>query len=678
MKPILFAILAGWLTFAQAPQSGQPAQEQKKDEKAAPKPEAKSAQAKAPEAKAEDKKPDAAKPDDAKAEEKKADVPGPITADVELGVRVNGDIRGSFNAYRSMVNLGEGLRIMNWDIQFHSDTGKAVRKGYFRGAGWGGDPSSWLQVGAENSTYYRLKVDYRSTAYFNSLPSYANPLLDRGIFSSQRTFDTTRRTADIQLDLFPTNSIIPYVSYSRDRGFGRGVSTFQTDANEYPVATDLTDLTNLARAGVRIERKRYHVTLEQGGLVFHDGQSLYQTTRSLGNITTPVLGQRLFLSNLLEAYDVQGSSIFTRGLATAQPANWLDVSASFQYSKPRSDVAYHQTNQGLFVDFDTLSFFNSQNVVVLSAANQPHVTAGAGVEVRPTHRLRVLASTLTDRLHDASNATVSPLADRFAWNYNQEQVEAVYEITRRFLVRGGERYVWGESVGRSGQLSQNPQERGELSRKSFLGGVGYRATDHASFNADAEVARSDKVLYRTSLSDFERLRMRGRYYLSDNFHIYGAFQYTNNSAPANLIPFEFRSIQTATGVQWIPKGRKSIELMGEYARSTIRSDLSYLEPQILQPRRSFYRDNAHTITGLLTWRMAVGWTFHPVLTAGGSMFLSSGTRPTSYYQPVTRVTTPVTGHLDFFGEYRWYGISQSFYLYEGFRSHQGTVGIRIH
>lgn len=651
MKTLLLAVTAAWLAYGQE----------------APKPEEKKAEA--------------------KAEEKKADAAGPFSADIELGVRVNGDIRGNFDAYRSMVNLGEGLRLMNWDIGYHSDANKAVRKAQFRGAGWGGDPSAWMLFNAENSAYYRLRVDHRSTAYFNALPSYANPLIDRGIFASTRTFDTRRHMTDVQLDLLPTKWIIPYFGYSRDRGFGRGVSNFVTDANEYPVATDLSDSTNLARGGVRIERRRYHATLEQGGLVFSDDQSLFQTGgRNLGNITRPILGQTLFLSNLLQSYGVEGSSMFTRGLLTGQPVRWLDVSASFQYSKPRSDVTYRQSNQGAFVDLDALAVFSSQNFLVLSNANQPHVTAGAGVEVRPLHRFRVIGSWLTDRLHNGTGAVgnlstgtaATAFVDRLVYNYSQEQVEAVYEVTRRLIVRGGQRYVWGESLGRTGQLGQIPQERGELQRKSFLGGVGFRATDRVSFNADAEVARADKVLYRTSLSDFERLRMRGRYYFSDAVHVYGTFQYTNNSAPSNLVPFDFRSVQTAAGLQWLPRGGKTFEILGEYARSTVSSDLNYLSPDVYTSRRSLYRDNAHTLTGLLTWRMAVGWTFHPTLTTGGSMFLSSGTRPTSYYQPVTRLTAPVTSHMDFFGEYRWYGVTQTFYLYEGFRSHQGTIGVRIH
>ena len=64
--------------------------------------------------------------------------------------------------------------------------------------------------------------------------------------------------------------------------------------------------------------------------------------------------------------------------------------------------------------------------------------------------------------------------------------------------------------------------------------------------------------------------------------------------------------------------------------------------------------------------------------AGGSLYLTSGTRPTDYYQPVVRLNTPVFSHLDLFAEYRYYALSQQIYHFEGFRTHQGAVGIRIH
>ncbi|MBI3207775.1 MAG: hypothetical protein HYZ37_02595 [Candidatus Solibacter usitatus] len=619
-----------------------------------------------------------AKTEPAQAPAPAAAVESPFKVETGLGVRFHGGIKGNFDAYRSMINLGEGFRLVNWDMQYHSDSNTFLKKAFFSGAGWGGDPAAWMRGAFEDSRYYRLNVDYRSTAYFSALPSFANPTLDRGILFSQRSFDTRRHFTELNLDLFPTRRIVPFVSYSRSRGEGRGVSSFTTDANEYPVATLLSDAANLVRGGVRLEFRKFHFTLEQGGIFFHDGQSLFQDGRNNGNATRPFLGQTLFLTNLLQSYAVQGRSYFERGLLTAQPISWLDLSASFQFSRPSSDITYRQTAKGQFVDISSLVFYNSQDLRLVGASNQPHTTASAGAELRPFQRFRLIGSMVTDRLHNTATADTSPFVDRLEWSYNQEQVEAVFEVNRKVLIRGGQRYVWGDSLNRTGQVSQMPQERATLRRNSALGGVGFRATDRASLNADVEIARSEQVLYRTSLSDFERIRVRGRYSLLSSLQLYGTFQYLNNSNPSRLNRFEMRSQQTAAGLRWLPRGGKTIQVMSEYARSTIRSDVSYWVPQILQPARSFYRENAHTITGLFTYRMAVGWTWHPEIAAGGSLFLSNGSRPVSYYQPVIRLTAPLRAHLDFFGEYRWYGVTQNFYLFEGFRSHQGIVGIRIY
>ena len=70
--------------------------------------------------------------------------------------------------------------------------------------------------------------------------------------------------AAFRLDLLPGNWIVPYLAYDRDSGTGTGVTTFVTDANEFPVPNTMNDLTNLYRGGVRFELKPFHVTLEAG------------------------------------------------------------------------------------------------------------------------------------------------------------------------------------------------------------------------------------------------------------------------------------------------------------------------------------------------------------------------------------------------------------------------------
>jgi hypothetical protein len=100
-------------------------------------------------------------------------------------------------------------------------------------------------------------------------------------------------------------------------------------------------------------------------------------------------------------------------------------------------------------------------------------------------------------------------------------------------------------------------------------------------------------------------------------------------------------------------------------------------PQILQPEQSRYRDNAHMATALFNAKLPGRSGFVPKLSAGGSFFISSGSRPSSYFQPLAKLFVPVTKQLNWFTEWQYYGYGEAFYLYEGFRTHLFTTGLRL-
>src|SRR5439155_1669135 len=79
-----------------------------------------------------------------------------------------------------------------------------------------------------------------------------------------------------------------------------------------------------------------HATVEEGGTAFRDDQSLYQAAgpQNFGNSTNPFLGQTLYLSNLLGAYGIRGTSFYSRALMTANLTSWLDLYRQFLFSQP--------------------------------------------------------------------------------------------------------------------------------------------------------------------------------------------------------------------------------------------------------------------------------------------------------------------------------------------------------
>jgi hypothetical protein len=457
----------------------------------------------------------------AKAETKSDASPVPVeepwlTGSIDFGYRWQSGVGGSFDTYRSIVNLGSGPKLLGADFTLLDPKSRVFDRVQVRGYNWGDDPYSTFHLDAKKTKLYDFTADYRNIAYFNYLPSYADPLLARGVFLNEQAFDTHRRSTSIQLDLLPGNWFVPYLAFERGSGSGRGVTTFVSDNNEYAVPSTLRDMTNLYRGGVRFELRRFHVTLEEGGTTFKDDQSVYTTggSNNFGNVSTPFFGQTLYLSNLLASYGIRGNSTYSKGLLTANATPWLDLYGQFLFSQPDSTVHYQQAETGNFILPSQLLFYNSQQYLVSAAAKLPHTSASFGAEIRPMRRVRIIESWLTDRLHDSSSATQTSalLSSSLAANYSQEEINLFFDATSRLTLRGGYRYVWGDArdatLPPAGLASA---DTGKLRRNVGIGGFTYRPGQKISMSGEAEGGWSDGVYFRTSLYDYRKVRARTHY-----------------------------------------------------------------------------------------------------------------------------------------------------------------------
>jgi len=616
-----------------------------------------------------------------------------LTGSIDLGYRWQTGVGGSFDTYRSIVNLGSGPKLLGVDFTILDPKHRVFDQLRVRANSWGGDPYTTFHLDAKKAKLYEFNADYRNIAYFNFLPSYADPLLSRGVVLNEQSFDTHRRFASLQLDLLPGNWFIPYVAYDRDAGSGRGVTAFVSDGNEYAVPNTLRDRTSLYRGGVRFELRRFHVTLEAGGTRFSDDQSVFtdSSSKNFGNRTGSLLGQTLFLSNLLASYGISGTSKYTKALFTANATPWLDLYGQFLFSQPDSDVNYRQSDTGNFLLQSQLLFYNSQQYLVSAESKLPHTSASLGAEIRPGHRVRILESWLTDRLHQSSSAnqtlTVSSALTRSApssallsslltTNYNQEEINIFFDATSRLTLRGGYRYVWGDAhdltLPPAGLASA---DRGKLRRNVGIGGIVFRPTQKISISGEVEDGSSGAAYFRTSLYDYRKVRARARYQATEALSISADFSLLKNENPLPGNRFDYLAQQESLSVLWAPS--KTWDLQGSYSRSTLRSDISYFVPQDFQLALSRYRDNAHTVTALLSATLPGRSTFVPKFSAGGSFFISSGSRPTNYFQPSAKLFVPVRKNLNWFTEWQYYGYGEVFYLYEGFRTHLVTTGLRF-
>jgi hypothetical protein len=639
-----------------------------------------------------------AKPDaQAAAAPAKTESPAPpatedwLTGSVDFGYRWVTDA-GNFQAYRSVVNLGEGPKLTGLDFTILDPKKRLFDRLDARANGWGGDPYSTAHVDARKLGVYDFSFDYRNIAYFNALPSYSNPLAPAGF--NEQSFDTRRRNTSASLDLRPGKMIVPYLAFDRNSGYGHGIDTWVQDSNdEFAVPTLLRDSTNNYRGGIRIECECLHVTIEMGGTTFKDDDLSSFTGSNYGDNPVPLFGQTLVLNSLQQAYGIRGTSIYSKVLATASPVSWLNLYGQFLYSEPKTTVNYTDSATGNFALLSQLLFYSGQQNLGTGAANQPHTSGNAGFELRPFRRLRIIESWMTDRYHDAASPVaaeqilltpktlgpdlVTALNYTQAVNYNQQQTDVLFDLTSKLTLRGGYRYVWGDATVLAGQLSQSgTMASGQLSRNVGLAGLTFRPSQKLSLNLDYEGASSDRIYFRTSLNDYYKLRARARYQLVASLMLQANFQVLNNQNPAAAIQYDFGSRDNSLAVYWTPAGGKRFTLMGEYDRSTLSSSINYLG-LFLSPAVSYYRENAHTASSTIDIALPGYAGLTPKLTAGGSLFISSGSRPSRYYQPLMRLSLPLQKHVYWNTEWEYYGYGEQFYLYEGFRAHVFMTGLRL-
>jgi hypothetical protein len=197
-----------------------------------------------------------------------------------------------------------------------------------------------------------------------------------------------------------------------------------------------------------------------------------------------------------------------------------------------------------------------------------------------------------------------------------------------------------------------------------------------SLLADAEAGSSGDVYFRTSLYDYQRVRAQATYQALKTLSLTGDFTALLNSNPVPGVNSSYRAQQQSLSFLWTP-AKKTWNLQGAYTRATVYSDINYLDPGTLQPQRSLYRDNANTATGLFNLTLPRTAGVEPKITAGGSLFISSGSRPTQYFQPIVTVRLPLMKHVSWFTEWRYYGYNEVFYPYEDFHAHLVTTGLRL-
>jgi len=600
------------------------------------------------------------------------------------------DRSGGFDdVYRSIVNLGEGPRLDNADLRFRPSSEAYADELTFNAGGWGGDPYTYANFTASRGALYDFRLDYRSFAYFNNLPSFANPLLSEGLLLSQRKLDIARRNLDLRLDLKPQAVVSPFVAYSRSASDGRGVTNYVSDANEFPVATDFDDSIHTVRGGVELRLGRWSAILEQGRTSFADDQAVgFLDGANAGNRRTTVLGEALVLDQLRQRYRARGDGLFQRGAVQGEPTKWLGVTGQFLHSRPSLDVTHQLDAEGQFASFALFSPFTSRTESSLADASRPRTNASWTTEIRPASRLRIQQSWFTDRYHVSSATSLTGLlntspgllsdvsvADRLELDFSRHQVDVLYEIGSKATIRGGHRYEWGRGSVRPATLAwgssgQGPLSGGDLRRHVGLAGAAFRALDgKLRVSADFEASPGNKTFFRTGLMDYRKGRVHARYRLRTDLSLTGSVSYLSNRNDDPAIDLDYSRRTTGVSLAWTPAGGP-VRVVADYSNVRVESDIQGIDLPFFGTELLSYRDRGHHGGAFVELNLPEDLE----LEFGGSYSATSGSRPTRYYQPRAGASGELAKQIRWKAEWRWYGFHEKLFNLEAFRTHVVSVG----
>ena len=238
-----------------------------------------------------------------------------ITGSFDFGYRWVTDVRGNFQQYRSVVNLGEGPKLFGLDFTITGSQEAPVRPHRrSRHTAGAAIPTTPRTSTSRKTRHVRLHAWTTGTSR-TSTPCPRSPIRWRRAASTSESFDTRRRNGQLR----PATSSRAGTSCPTWRSNAiRATATAsrpgcRTPITNSPYPTLLRDSTNNYRGGVRFEFNRFHVTLEQGGTTFKDDDQADSNGVNTWATARRRLGQTLALTRPDQAYGIRGSSIYSQG-----------------------------------------------------------------------------------------------------------------------------------------------------------------------------------------------------------------------------------------------------------------------------------------------------------------------------------------------------------------------------
>ncbi len=621
-----------------------------------------------------------------------------IVNSFETGYRFR-TVGGDFDSYRSIVNYGDGIRLLGSSLSINSKDGhgRFFDEIVLTTVGLGNDPYESAVLRIQKNRLYRYDLTWRSNDYYN-------PGLRTGGATSPHLLDTIYHTQDQDLTLFPQSNIKFFLGYTRDHQEGPALSTETLFGsaipgnNEFPLFENVRRIRNEYRIGNEFKFFGIRVNWIRGWEDFKE-DSPYVAGAGLGLVPNNPTTVTSFQRN----EPIHGTSPYWR-VGLFSDHKWFSVNGRFTYTSGNHDFILDETALG------TARFGAAQNqqVVTFGDAERPVATGNLNISLYPTSKLTITNSTSVYSLRMVGNSTFEQFNNatlgidfvNFQYlgiRYISNETDVNYQPTTVFGFYGGYQYTDRLIRSREDAIVQGTISGQDANQTNHLHdgifGIRLRPIRPLTILLDSEVGSADTPFAPVSDGNYHTLGARVQYKLKTlTLSAYTRANYNLNAVALSTYASHARTY--AANAAWSPRDWFTVDMgYSKLHLNTAGGIFYFANGQPISGEDSVYFSNIHTANvgarfGLRKYAdLYVGYSHvqdtgdgrgnplgKPVATSLPAL-QAAQTFPMLYLSPMARLSVRISERVRWNIGYQYYGFREDFYTGQGFRSNTGYSSI---
>ncbi len=650
-----------------------------------------------------------------------------ITQSFETGYRFS-SVSGDQDQYRSVVNYGNGIRLLGSSLSINSKDGhgKWFDEIVLNTLGLGNDPYQSAILRVQKNGLYQYNLTWRLDDYFNPGLTVAG---------GQHLMNTTRTLQDHDLTLLPQSKIRFHIGYMRNSDDGPALSTaqeFNTSGEAYPYFTNVKQTFNEYRLGLDGELAGFHFTLLHRWEYWKDDSpGVTAGTFAAMNPNDSTVLQQFFKGQRLRGRNPTWmGNLFTR-------RKLWGVNARVAYSKGVGDFGINEIAGGI----GQAGSPANRQIAVGGEGERPNLIGDLNLSLFPTSRLTVSNNTSVNDQRISGDSVYSEvntglnLGSTLYFQYLAVRTvinttDANYRINKWLGVYGGYNYSDRRvnTTQGSGAFS-SPDSFGAASYSvvnilhAGVAGVRIRPIQPLTINLEGEVDRSSHPLTPQSPAHYHTLGGRVAYRLKQ-VQLSTQYKEVYNANPQfGFLVSSSHSRNYNASASWAPKEWFTLDASYAHMHLDSTSFLAFFTG-LTRPQetsgQSFYLSNIHS--GNLSVRFGIGKRADlyvgysivkdpgdgraapaptvtgiplgsiggPVVIGGNETGLPIATNPTtsvlqsvqtfplSYQSPLARISIKISPKVRWNAGWQYYNYSESFQVFgynQNFHANTGYSSI---